>query len=69
MLVFTEKSFLDCLTTKKFQDFSKISAKFQEFPGLVGTMHIETSPLIFSSNQWTGFYKIGTFVMEVFTSI
>ena len=32
--VYLEISLLDCLTTKKFQDFSKISTKFQGFPGL-----------------------------------
>ena len=32
--VYLEISLLDCLTTKKSQDFSKISAKFQDFPGL-----------------------------------
>ena len=26
--------------------------------------HIETSPLICSANQWTGFYMITAFVME-----
>ena len=26
--------------------------------------HIETSPLIRSANQWTGFYMIGTSVMN-----
>ena len=37
--VYLEISLLDCLTTKKSQDFSKISAKFQDFPGLLGTMN------------------------------
>ena len=32
--VYLEISLLDCLTTKNFQNFSKISAKFQDFPGL-----------------------------------
>ena len=36
--VHLEISLLDCLTTKKLKDFSKISAKSQGFPGLVGTM-------------------------------
>ena len=31
---YLEISLLDCLTKKKFQDFSKISAKSQNFPGL-----------------------------------
>ena len=26
--------------------------------------HIETSPLIYRANQWTGFYMIGTSVMK-----
>ena len=26
--------------------------------------HIETSPLIYRANQWTGFYIIGTSVMK-----
>ena len=26
--------------------------------------HIETSPLICSANQWTGFYMIETYVMK-----
>ena len=26
--------------------------------------HIETSPLIWRANQWTGFYMIGTSVMK-----
>ena len=26
--------------------------------------HIETSPLIYFSNQWTGFYMIATSVMK-----
>ena len=29
-----------------------------------GPYHIETSPLICRANQWTGFYMIGTFVMN-----
>ena len=28
-----------------------------------GTYFIETSPLIYSVNQWTGFYMIGTLVV------
>ena len=35
--VYLEICLLDCLTTKKFQDFSKISAKFQDFPGLLSS--------------------------------
>ena len=26
--------------------------------------HIETSPFIYSANQWTGFYMIGTSVIK-----
>ena len=29
-----------------------------------GPYHIETSPLICSANQWSGFYMIGTSVMK-----
>ena len=29
-----------------------------------GRYHIETSPFIFSANQWTGFYMISAFVMK-----
>ena len=29
-----------------------------------GPYHIETSPLICSENQWTGFYMIGISVMR-----
>ena len=29
-----------------------------------GTYHIETSSLISSANQWTGFYLIGNSVMK-----
>ena len=29
-----------------------------------GPYHIETSPLICTANQWTGFYMIGTSVMR-----
>ena len=29
--------------------------------------HVETSPLVFSSNQWTGFLMIRTSVMKVLT--
>ena len=29
-----------------------------------GPHHIETSPLICSPKQWTGFYMIGTFIMN-----
>ena len=32
-----------------------------------GRYHIETSPLIYSANQWTGFYMISTSVMEELT--
>ena len=32
--------------------------------GDVGLYHIETSPLIYGANQWTGFYMIGTSVMK-----
>ena len=31
-----------------------------------GPCHIETSPLISRTNQWTGFYLIGTFVLSSF---
>ena len=31
---------------------------------MTGPYHIETSPLIFPENQWTGFYMIGTFVVK-----
>ena len=31
--------------------------------------HIETSPLIYSVNQWTGFYIIRTSVMKELSSI
>ena len=33
----------------------------------VGYYCIETSPLICSANQWTGFYAIGTSVMKELT--
>ena len=29
-----------------------------------GSYYIETSPLIYRANQWTGFYMIGTSVMK-----
>ena len=29
-----------------------------------GPYHIETSPLIYKANQWTGFYMIGTAVTK-----
>ena len=29
-----------------------------------GRYHIETSPLVCSANQWTGFYMITAFVMK-----
>ena len=32
----------------------------------IGSYHIETSPLICSPNQWTGFYMIGFSVMKEF---
>ena len=35
----------------------------------VGLYHIETSPLICSANQWTGFYIIGTSVMKEFKAL
>ena len=31
-----------------------------------GPYRIETSPLICSTNQWTGFYMVGTSVMKEF---
>ena len=31
-----------------------------------GQYHVETSPLIYSANQWTGFYMMGTFVLREF---
>ena len=34
-----------------------------------GPYHIETSPLICSANQWTGFYMIRTSVIKIFNSI
>ena len=33
-----------------------------------GPLHIKTSPLICISNQWTGFYMIGTSVREELTT-
>ena len=33
-----------------------------------GPYHIETSPLIYKANQWTGFYIIGTSVMKELNS-
>ena len=32
-----------------------------------GSYHIETSPLICSANQWTGFYMIWTSVIKELT--
>ena len=32
-----------------------------------GPSNIETSPLIFGVNQWTGFYVLGTSVMNELT--
>ena len=29
-----------------------------------GLYHMQTRPLIFRANQWTGFYMIGTSVMK-----
>ena len=40
-----------------------INANFNFFDD-GGPYHIETSPLISSANQWTGFYVIGTSVMK-----
>ena len=34
------------------------------FPEYLTPSHIETSPLIYSANQWTGFYMIGTSFMK-----
>ena len=34
-----------------------------------GPCNIETSPLIFGANQWTGFYMLGTSVMNELTVI
>ena len=34
-----------------------------------GIYHIETSPLICTANQWTGFYMTGTYVMKEFKDI
>ena len=31
------------------------------FKGGEGPNHVETSPLIWPANQWTGFHMIGTF--------
>ena len=42
---------LDCLITKKFQNFYKISAKFQVFPGLYRTL--------FKFQDFPGLSKIG----------
>ena len=33
-------------------------------PEIIGLYHIETSPLISSTNQWIGFYMIRTVVMK-----
>ena len=33
-----------------------------------GRYYIETSPLIYIANQWTGFYMIATFVMKELNS-
>ena len=35
---------------------------------LSGLYHIETSPLIYSTNQWTGVYMIGTSLMKEFNA-
>ena len=34
-----------------------------------GRYHIETSPLVCSANQWTGFYKITASVMKELTHV
>ena len=34
-----------------------------------GPCHIETSPMIWRANQWTGFYMIETFVMKEFNFV
>ena len=41
-----------------FPAFSRIRAEYG------GCYHIETSPLICSANQWTGFYVITASVMK-----
>ena len=38
-------------------------SKFKLFPG-GGPYHVETSPLISSANQWTGFYMSGASVTK-----
>ena len=48
--------------------FENVSNKILENSPLLfhdlGPYHIETSPLICTGNQWTGFYMIETFVMK-----
>ena len=48
------------LTNAKRPRVSYFSFCFSELFHDGGPYHKETSPLIFSANQWTGFYKIGT---------
>ena len=68
--VYLEISFLDCLTTKKFQDFSRTFPKFQQnsrtfqdFPGLVGTMNWVISKL-----TWR-IWRILTRALESFKNV
>ena len=54
-------SFLD--GQKKSIHAFNVTAGFNSFMTEVG-YHIETSPLICSANQWTGFYMITASVMK-----
>ena len=56
-------------TNNLFQYFSVsfFSIQFNSF--MTGRYHIETTPLIWRANQWTGFYMITASVMKELNSI
>ena len=53
-----------------WENFMELTSTFKSIRGRTlifhdgDLCHIETSPLIFRGNQWTGFYMIGTSVMK-----
>ena len=48
--------------TRGVKWFKQLSSHLTLHDG--GPYYIETSPLICTANQWTGFYMIGTFLMK-----
>ena len=64
MYTYLDKNFSLLRSSFSFSSSSKRKEIFAQLTLHEGPYHTETSPLICRSNQWTGFYMTGTFVIK-----